>query len=88
MKKLGYWWSEASAPHDLVFEVVEHLTDNQGYHSTNNINHARLYGNISYRDLGNGGMVQRAKTSAKNRVTLNIIPLQRELPRPNQWRLI
>ncbi len=73
MKKLGYWWSEASAPHDLVFEVVEHLTDNQGYHSTNNINHARLYGNISYRDLGNGGMVQRAKTSAKNRVTLNII---------------
>ncbi len=73
MKKLGYWWSEASAPHDLVFEVVEHLTDNQGYHSTNNINHARLYGNISYRDLGSGNLVHRAKTSAKNRVTLNII---------------
>ena len=73
MKKLGYWWSEQTEPHDLVFEVVEHLTDNQGYHSTNNINHARLYGNISYRDLGSGNLVQRAKTSAKNRVTLNII---------------
>ena len=73
MKKLGYWWNEQTEPHDLVFEVVEHLTNNQGYHSTNNINHARLYGNISYRDLGSGNLVQRAKTSAKNRVTLNII---------------
>ena len=73
MKKLGYWWNEKTNPHDLVFEVVEHLTDNQGYHSTNNINHARLYGNVSYRDLGGGNMAQSAKTSAKNRVTLNII---------------
>ena len=73
MKHYNYWWSEEQNPHDLVFEVVGHLTDNQGYHSTNNINHARLYGNISYRDLGRGGMMQRAKTSAKNRVTLNII---------------
>ena len=73
MKHYNYWWSEEQNPHDLVFEVVGHLTDNQGYHSTNNINHARLYGNISYRDLGSGGMMQRAKTSAKNRVTLNII---------------
>lgn len=73
MRKLGYWWSEAENPHGLVFEAVSQLTDNQGYHSTNNINHARLYGNISYRDLGSGGMMQRAKTSAKNRVTLNII---------------
>ena len=73
MKHYNYWWSEEQNPHNLVFEVVGHLTDNQGYHSTNNINHARLYGNISYRDLGSGGMMQRAKTSAKNRVTLNII---------------
>ena len=73
MKKLGYWWNEKTNPHDLVFEVVEHLTDNQGYHSANNINHARLYGNVSYRDLGGGNMTQSAKTSAKNRVTLNII---------------
>ena len=73
MKKLGYWWNEKTNPHDLVFEVVEHLTDNQGYHSTNNLNHARLYGNVSYRDLGGGNMAQSAKTSAKNRVTLNII---------------
>ena len=73
MKHYNYWWSEEQNPHDLVFEVVGHLTDNQGYHSTNNINHARLYGNISYRDLGRGGMMQRAKTSAKNRVTLTII---------------
>ena len=73
MKKSDYWWNKTSDPHDLVFEVVEHLTDNQGYHSTNNINHARLYGNINYRDIGNGSLVHSAKTSAKNRVTLNII---------------
>ena len=73
MKKSDYWWNKTSDAHDLVFEVVEHLTDNQGYHSTNNINHARLYGNINYRDIGNGSLVHSAKTSAKNRVTLNII---------------
>ena len=73
MKKLGYWWSEKTEPHESVFEVVEHLIDNQNHHSSNNYNHARLYGNISYRDLGTGGLANSAKTSAKNRVTLNVI---------------
>ena len=73
MKKPGYWWSEKTEPHESVFEVVEHLIDNQNHHSSNNYNHARLYGNISYRDLGTGGLANSAKTSAKNRVTLNVI---------------
>tara|TARA_R110000822_G_scaffold28237_2_gene84050 strand:+ start:397 stop:2235 length:1839 start_codon:yes stop_codon:yes gene_type:complete len=73
MNKLGYWWSEKTEPHTRVFETVEHLTENQGHHSGNNLNHARLYGNINYRDLGGGSLAHSAKTSAKNRVTLNII---------------
>ena len=51
MKPSTYWWNVQTDPHEMVFDTVEQLTENQKYRKRDNFNHARLYGNAFLSDL-------------------------------------
>ena len=53
MKPSTYWWNVQTDPHEMVFDTVEQLTENQKYRKRDNFNHARLYGNAFLSDLQN-----------------------------------
>ena len=70
MKPSTYWWNVQTDPHEMVFDTVEQLTENQKYRKRDNFNHARLYGNAFLSDLQNSMTMVK---NTKSRVTLNII---------------
>ena len=70
MKPNNYWWNDGVNKHELVFDTVEQITENQTHRPKDNFNHARLYGNAHFSDLRG---VMSAPKNSKNRVTLNII---------------
>lgn len=70
MKPNKYWWNDGVDKHELVFDTVEQIAENQNQRPKDNLNHARLYGNAYFSDLRG---VTSAPRNSKNRVTLNII---------------
>tara|TARA_R110002051_G_scaffold3075_1_gene16559 strand:- start:640 stop:2466 length:1827 start_codon:yes stop_codon:yes gene_type:complete len=70
MKPNKYWWNDGVDKHELVFDTVEQISENQNQRPKDNINHARLYGNAYFSGLRGGSS---APQNTKNRVTLNII---------------
>ncbi len=48
MKPNNYWWNDGVNKHELVFDTVEQITENQTHRPKDNFNHARLYGNAHF----------------------------------------
>lgn len=67
----AYWWREPKGKiHDMVFEVVKFIEDNQAYTSRNNLDYLRLYSNLDIIGLTSDIYT---RVNRRDRLTLNII---------------
>ena len=47
-----YWWAKTGQTHELIYDTVENLREEQSWRSDDNLYHLRLYGNIAPSTLG------------------------------------
>lgn len=70
---MNQWWTKDKDHHQGIFAHVKYLKQNQAYRTNDNVDHARLYGNMEVLGLTTKTYSRTHDQRTKSRVTYNVV---------------